>query len=161
MSDGDFNSCYEMALRFLDYRQRSEAELRDHLLRKRKCAAGTVKAVLDRLRQAGLVDDRAFARSWTADRVTFKQKSGAVIRRELLQKGIDPETAALATTGVNDEENALRAGLKKARLLAGNSYPEFSRRLAPYLGRRGYSGEVIYKVIPRLWDTVNRENKEK
>ncbi|MCX6001150.1 MAG: regulatory protein RecX [Chloroflexi bacterium] len=161
MKDEDFNRCYETALHFLDYRQRSEAELRDHLLYKRKCSAESVKSVLDRLKQSGLVDDRAFAVNWTIDRVTYKQKSGAVIRQELLQKGIDPETANLAIAGVNDEANALKAGLKKARLLRNTSYLEFSRRLSSYLSRRGYSGEVVHKVIARLWDMVNQENPGK
>ncbi len=56
--------------------------------------------------------------NWTIDRVTYKQKSGAVIRQELLQKGIDPEIANLAIAGVNDEANALKAGLKKGQAAA-------------------------------------------
>ena len=158
MKDEDFSCCYEAALRFLDYRQRSEAELRNHLLHKRKCSAAIVKSVLVKLKKIGLVDDRVFARNWVIDRVTFKQKSGAVIRHELLQKGIDVEIVNLVIADINDEANALKAGLKKARLLANLSYLEFSRRLAPYLGRRGYGGEVIHKAIPLLWDTINREN---
>jgi len=158
MKDEDYSCCYEAALHFLDYRPRSEAELRDHLLHKRKCGAAVVKSVLVKLKKIGLVDDRVFARNWVDDRVTFKQKSSAVIRRELLQKGIDIETVNLVIADINDEANALKAGLKKARLLGNFNYLEFSRRLAPYLGRRGYGGEVIYKVIPLLWDTVNQEN---
>jgi len=161
MKDEDFSRCYEAALRFLDYRQRSEAELRNHLLYRRKYGVKAVKSVLDKLKQSGLVDDRAFALNWTLDRVTFKQKSRVIIRRELLQKGIDPEIANLVVADINDEDNALKAGIKKARLLGNNNFLEFSRRLGPYLGRRGYSGEVVHKVISLLWDTVNRENSEK
>jgi regulatory protein len=161
MKDEDFNSCYEAALRFLDYRQRSEAELRNHLLYKRKFAAATVKLVLVKLKQIRLVDDKSFALNWVADRVTHKQKSSAMIRHELLHKGIDFEIVDLATREINDEANALKAGIKKARLLGKVDYVEFSRRLAPYLGRRGYGGEVVYRVIPLLWDAVNRENAGK
>ena len=161
MKDEDFSCCYEAALRFLDYRPRSEAELRDHLLYKRKCSTAAVKLVLVKLKQIRLVDDRVFALNWVIDRVTFKQKSSNVIRHELLQKGIDVEIVNLVIADINDEANALIAGLKKARLLANLSYLEFSRRLAPYLGRRGYGGEVIHKAIPLLWDTVNRGNFEK
>jgi regulatory protein len=161
MKDEDFNCCYEAALRFLDYRPRSEAELKNHLLYKRKCSAAAVKLVLVKLKRIGLVDDRVFALNWVIDRVTFKQKSSTVIRHELLQKGIDVETVNLVIADINDEANALKAGLKKARLLGKFSLLEFSRRLAPYLARRGYGGEVIHKVIPLLWDAVNRENLEK
>jgi regulatory protein len=161
MKDEDFSCCYEAALRFLDYRPRSEAELREHLLYKRKCGAATVKSVIVKLKKIGLVDDRVFARNWVIDRVTFKQKSGAVIRYELLKKGIDAETADLVTADIDDEANALKAGIKKARLLSKFDFQEFNRRLAPYLGRRGYGGEVIHRAIPLLWETVNRENLEK
>ena len=158
MKDEDFSCCYEAALRFLDYRPRSEAELRDHLLYKRKCSTAAVKLVLVKLKQIRLVDDRVFALNWVIDRVTFKQKSSNVIRHELLQKGIDVEIVNLVIADINDEANALKAGLKTARLLGNLNFLEFSRRLAPYLGRRGYGGEVIHKAIPLLWDTVNREN---
>ena len=161
MKDEDFSRCYEAALRFLDYRPRSEAELRDHLLYKRKCGAAIVKLVLVRLKQMRLVDDRVFALNWVIDRVTFKQKGSALIRHELLQKGIAVEIVNLVISDIDDEANALKAGIKKARLLGNFNYLEFSRRLAPYLGRRGYSGEVIHRVIPLLWDTANRENLEK
>jgi regulatory protein len=161
MKDEDFSHCYESALRFLDYRPRSEAELRDHLLYKRKCSAAIVKSVIVKLKKTGLVDDRVFALNWVNDRVTFKQKGSAVIRHELLKKGIDPETANLVTAGIDDEANAIKAGIKKARLLSKFDFQEFNRRLAPYLGRRGYSGEVIHRVVPLLWDAVNRENAKK
>jgi regulatory protein len=161
MKDEDFNSCYETALHFLDYRQRSEAELRNHLLYKRKYSAEIVKSVLIKLKQNGLVDDRAFAASWVIDRVTYKQKSSAMIKSELLQKGIDFETANLVVADINDEANALKAGIKKARLLSNIDYLEFSRRLAPYLARRGYSGDVVHKVTPLLWESVNQENPGK
>jgi regulatory protein len=161
MKDEDFSRCYEAALRFLDYRQRSEAELRNHLQYKRKCGAKAVKSVIVKLKKIGLVDDRVFALNWVIDRVALKQKSSAMIRHELLQKGIDVEIVNLVVADINDEANALKAGIKMARLLGDNNYLEFSRRLAPYLGRRGYSGEVVHKVITLLWDTVNRENHEK
>ena len=161
MKEEDFSCCYEAALRFLDYRPRSEAELKGHLLYKRKYSAAIVKSVIVKLKKIGLVDDRVFALNWVIDRVTFKQKGSAVIRHELLQKGIDAETANLVTADIDDEANALKAGLKKARLLSKFDFQEFNRRLAPYLGRRGYGGEVIHRVVPILWDTVNRENLEK
>jgi len=161
MKDEDFSSCYEAALRFLDYRQRSEAELSNHLLYKRKYSAAAVKLVLVKLKQIKLVDDRVFALNWVIDRVTHKQKSSAMIRHELLQKGIDINIVNLVIADINDEANALKAGIKKARLLGNFNYLEFRSRLAPYLGRRGYSGDVIYKVIPILWDAVRRENPGK
>lgn len=156
MKEEDFNSCYEAALHFLDYRQRSEAELKNHLLLKRKYGADVVKSVLAKLRRIGLVDDRVFALNWVNDRVTFKQKSSMVIRHELLQKGVDVEIVDGAVAHVNDDANALKAGLKKARLLGNADYLEFSKRLSPYLARRGYSGEVVRRAIQALWQMVNR-----
>lgn len=161
MKEEDFNSCYESALHFLDYRQRSEAELKNHLLHKRKYSASVVKAVVAKLKQIKLVDDRVFALNWVHDRVTFKQKSSLVIRHELLQKGVDAEVVERAIADVDDDANAFKAGLKKARLLVSADYLEFSKRLASYLARRGYSGEVVHRAIQALWEVKNRENQGK
>jgi regulatory protein len=161
MKDDDFSTCYKEAVHFLGFRQRSEAELKDYLLNKRKHGGAAVTAVLAKLKELKLVDDRVFALNWVHDRVTLKHKSSMVIRHELLQKGIDAEIVDRAIAGIDDDANALKAGIKRARLLGNTDYAEFRRRLAAYLGRRGFSGGAVHRAIQILWETVKRENPGK
>ena len=160
LSEVDGNRCYEAALHYLEYRSRSENELKRHLLLKHKFSSASVERSVERLKISGLLDDRAFAQAWVNDRIAFKPKSRLLIRKELMQKGLSPDAIADATSEVDDVGSAYQAGLKKAMLLRNQSYQDFSKRLSAYLGRRGYSSEVVRTIVNRLWQEVIK-NKQK
>ena len=161
IKEDDADRCYEAALNYLEYRPRSEAELKQHLLYKRRFQDESVTNAIARLKKLNLIDDRAFAENWTRDRIAFRPKSRLMIKRELLQKGVGFYIASEATQGVEDEAGAYKAGLKKARLLKGLEYPEFARRLAAYLARRGYAVDAVNSVTMRLWHEITGKKAEK
>ncbi len=142
--------CYEAALRFLSYRPRSGKEVGDRL-RRRGFPPETVEGVMGRLRDKGLLDDGAFARFWRESREAFRPRSRRLMEQELRWKGVDAPTAQGALEGVDEEENALRAGEKKARSLASLDRQDFRRKLGDHLRRRGFSWEVIRHTVERLW----------
>jgi regulatory protein len=151
--EADGGKCYDAALRYLEFRARSESELKRHLLSKHYSTAAVGRA-LERLKKSKLLDDRSFAEAWVNERITFKPKSRLMIQRELMQKGVSSEDIAGATDEVDDVSSAYQAGMKKAKLLRSASHLEFSKRLSAYLGRRGYSGEVVRSVVNRLWQEI-------
>jgi len=157
VKEDNFEKCYEAGLHFLEYRARSEEELRRHLLLKRKFDSESVARSIIKLKEVNLINDGAFAESWTKDRISFKPKSRLMIKRELLQKGVDHETASKVTDDIDDGENAYNAGIKKAKLIRNLEYPEFYKRLAAYLGRRGYSGDVVHGAVTRLWGYIRED----
>ncbi len=138
------------ALRFLSYRARSESEVRRRLAP--KYAGQVTESVVQRLKELGLLDDASFAREWTRSRVSHRPRSASAIRRELLGKGIDRDTAQAAVETLDDEESAYRAGQRAASSLADSDYVAFRRRLQGYLYRRGFNGAVIRKTADRLWE---------
>jgi regulatory protein len=145
--------CYQLALRYLGSRQRSEIEVRRYLDTKRIFNEDVIESVIDKLKSIKLLDDRLFAESWKNDRLAFKPRSRSAIRRELVNKGVDVDVIEEATSGVDDLETALLIAQKRAHRLKQLEYPDFYRRLAGYLGRRGYSGEVINTTIKKVWKT--------
>jgi regulatory protein len=148
----DFGTCYEAALRYIEYRPRSGAEVRRHLQYKRKFSEESVSRVIAKLKELQLIDDRAFSESWARERVSHRHKSSLMIRHELMQKGVDAVIIESVTGGIDDEANALRAGVSKARQLVKLEYPEFYKRLASYLSRKGFGAELVQRVVKRLWD---------
>jgi regulatory protein len=142
--------CHGAALQLLSYRPRSRAELRQRLLRRGFPAQG-VEEELKRLAQQGLVDDAAFARSWREAREGMSPRSARLIQGELRHKGVDPEAAAEATRGLDEEEAAYRAALQKAPRWASQDYPVFHRKAGDFLRRRGFSWEVVRRTVDRLW----------
>jgi regulatory protein len=107
--------------------------------------------VLARLKERGLVDDIAFARFWRENRENFRPRSRRLIELELKQKGVDAETIAEATAGVDDEPSAYRAAQRKARSLAHLDHSSFRKHLGDFLKRRGFDYELVNRTIDRVW----------
>ena len=149
-TDQSFRKAQEAAVRLLSYRPRSEAELRTRL--NRRFPSGTVDQVVRSLKQRSLVNDREFAMLWAESRNRQKPRSAAAIRRELVSKGVAPDTADSAASIVDDEESAIRAGTRFARRMVDADFALFRRRLGGYLQRRGYSGGLTRRTVSRLWE---------
>ena len=142
----------ERALRLLDFRARSRAEIS-----RRLSAAGfaedIVEETLERLERVGLVDDGQFAKAWVGHRSAGKGMGRARIKWELRQKGVSNEVVEEALSAV-DGETERRSALEAARRRwAKDSSPDDRtkrRRIAAYLRRQGYDWSVITAVLNEL-----------
>ena len=143
----------EAALHLLAVRARSRGEL-ERRLAQQGFGEAVVAAALDRLAEAGLVDDAAFAAAYAESRAA-RGADARVIASELRDRGVAPGLAERVTDAVvPPEEQAERcrqvAVARLARL--GDLAPEVRfRRLAGYLERRGYPAEVISTVLGDLF----------
>ena len=142
--------CYNAALHYLDYRPRSDQEMRQRL-HQRGFDKDSIQAALSRLKEQGLLDDGDFARFWKDNRQSFSPRSQWLIGLELKQKGVPKEVIEQVVNTIDDAENAYRVAVSKASRLADCDYQNFRRRLGDHLKRRGFSYGVIIKTIERLW----------
>ena len=137
------------ALRLIKFRPRSEAELKGRLAEK-GFGDDTVQAVLEEMRRTGLVGDARFAR-YAAAQAAVKPVGRRLILNRLREKGISPELAEeavqAATEGKEELERAREAARRRAPALEGLSREASQRRLFGYLSRRGFSSDVVWKVI--------------
>jgi regulatory protein len=145
--------CRDAALRLLDYRPRSRAEVADRLAG--RFADEVIAATLAGLTSQGLLDDGEFARYWKGNRNDFRPRSRALIAVELRRKGVGADIISGALDDVDDGENAYRAAGEKARRSTYKDYNEFRRRLTGYLRRRGFNYEVISRTLERVWQEKN------
>ena len=151
LTGGDqLQRCLAAAYRYLGYRPRSESELRERMQR-RGFAAETVAAAVVRLREQHLLDDEAFAQFWKENRESFGPRSQWLTRLELKRMGVMNDVIEQVVVGMDDEENAYRAALQKARRWAPADYQSFRRRLGDYLRRRGFKYEVINHTVEKIW----------
>lgn len=146
----DVAVAHERALRYLSYRPRSEAEVRRYLAGK-QVAPEVIEEIVERLTRVGLLNDQAFAQYWRENRENFRPKGAAALRQELRQKGVSREAVDRALAGMDEEGAALDLARARARRLGGLDKPAFKRRLAAYLGRRGYAYDIIMPVVERVW----------
>ena len=145
-----FQHCLDAANKFLSYRPRSEAELIARL-KKHGFEDGIIKAVLDRLRQYGLVDDTAFARFWQENRSVFSPRSSRLTGYELRRKGISSDIIENMVSEMDDEENAYRAASGRINRLPVGDYRAFRQRLGDFLRRRGFGYDVISRTVEKMW----------
>ena len=143
-------ACLDAAYRYLSYRPRSEAEIRQWLHR-RGFASEVAEEAIAKLREQNLSDDFAFAQFWKDNRLSFRPKSKRLIEKELRDKKVATEIIEQMTADINDEEIAYKLGSSRMQALAHLDYPDFLRRLSNYLGYRGFSYEVIKHTITVLW----------
>nr|BBH94155.1 regulatory protein RecX [Thermogemmatispora argillosa] len=144
----------DRALNYLSFRPRSRQEVHQYL-RRRGTAPDLIEAVLARLTELKLVDDRAFATFWVESRERFHPEGAQALRSELRARGVAPEIAAEVVSQERDEERALRAGRKKVQALlrgkAAKNYDAFRNQLGAFLLRRGFSYETAKRVVRQLW----------
>jgi regulatory protein len=147
----NFHRCLNAANHYLSYRPRSESELRERL-RRRNFNGDNIEAVIERLKERGLVDDKAFAQFWRDNRQSFSPRSQWLTKLELKRKGVpDDLVAEVVGDGIDDDNSAYQAALSKARSLPLSDYQSFRRRLGEFLKRRGYGYGVINHIVERVW----------
>ncbi len=141
---------YQKALHLLDYRPRTGREIHIKLAEK-GFDEEEINRVVQRLKNANLVQDQQYARMWVENRNEFHPRSQRLIRYELRNKGIDEQLidTALAESET-DAELASRAAIRYARKLNPSDRLNFKKRLSAYLGRRGFSYGTISPVVQSL-----------
>jgi regulatory protein len=139
---------YDRALTMLAFRARSSAELARSLVRKGEPKELADRAVA-RLQEQGLLNDAAFAESFTRAKVLGAQQSKRRVQQGLARKGVARSITdeAIATVfeeeGVDQREVVEQAARKKLRSLMRLDPVVRRRRLYAFLARRGYDGEDI------------------
>jgi regulatory protein len=146
---------YDRALNMLAFRARSSSELARSLQRKGE-ERPYVDWALERLKEQGLLDDAAFARSFARSRVVDGKQSRRRVQQDLARKGVARSLSDEAIDTVLKEEavdqHAIveEAARKKLRSLAGLEPAVQRRRLYGFLARRGYELDDIRSVLSAI-----------
>lgn len=154
----------EAALRLLAYRPRSNGELRERLGRK-GFESARIERCLAGLRDAGLVDDAAFAEAHTREAVRLRPRGSRRLVAELRRKGVADAVAADAVQQVMLDEGAAdvelarraaegwfrRAGAEARSLLCGAGeraqVERTRRRFWGYMSRRGFGPDAVRAAL--------------
>lgn len=140
---------YGNAINFVTMRARSEKEIKLWFKRK-KIDTNTETEIFNRLKSINLVDDKKFAAWWVEQRLTFRPKSRRALRMELKQKGVSEEIIdeALKDPDLTSEKETAKDLLSKnTKKFARYPEKERKKKMIGFLGRRGFSWEIIKKAI--------------
>ena len=150
----------QSAFRYLSYRPRSTAEVKNNLTKK-EYPEPVIETVMARLSELGMVDDRKFARYWIEQRETFKPRGQIALRQELYQKGVSREIideAEEAYIYLRDEYAAARKVAEKKEH-RWNHLPreQFFSKMNGLLQRRGFNYAITKTVTEELWQSLQQD----
>ena len=141
-----------LAISMLDRTQLSSADLRARLIAKEADPA-VADAIVERYLEVGLLDDKSLAAMIARTRQIERGHAPRVIEAELRRKGfaeVDIESAL--------EHMTVEVQLEAARALAESRWERMSglnsdvrvRRLAAFLGRKGYPASMVFGLVRDL-----------
>jgi regulatory protein len=140
------------ALRFLKIRPRSIAELKEKLEVK-GFSFTEVEDVVHDLTASGLLDDRAFTRSWINYRLARPFGFRRIIQ-ELKVKGIDPQIIEQAVAEIkgnySPEIAAQDLAQRRWQRMPDIEPVKKKKRVLDFLLRRGFDVDVAMKALKRL-----------
>ncbi len=153
-SASELFNCRRKALSLLDRAEQCRQGLSVKLLKK-GYSRKAVSESLDKLSEAGLLDDRRFAESWVRSRLRSRPEGPSRLRGALMSKGIasavarDAVESVLEEIGDEESEGALERAWEKLSRRSGIS----EDKLINALVRRGFQFGKIRTLIRK------KENK--
>jgi regulatory protein len=139
------------AFQFLKIRPRSIEELKEKLKGKGFSSTEIETTVLE-LIASGLLDDRAFTKSWINYRLARPFGFRRIIQ-ELKTKGVDQEIieqAVAEVEGYSPENAALELAQRRWQRLPAIDPVKKKKRVLDFLLRRGFEASVAMKALKKL-----------
>ena len=143
-----FADAYESALTSLDASARTASEI-DRSLRMKGFVAPVAEAVVERLKENGLIDDRRLAARLAETQLT-KPVGLYAMKRKLRAKGVSDEDAAEALESFDDDQQraaAIQAARKLLRRYEELPTRECRGKLSQALARRGFSWDAVSAAV--------------
>jgi len=145
----------DYALLLLSYRDRSERELMNRLLKK-GFHRDVATELVSKLKREGIIDDYAFAGKWVddtcANRPMGRMKAVFELRKKMLADGIIEKVVEERFSGDAEDRLAHNAAEKKIKSLERYS-PEIAReRLYRFLKNRGFQFDIINGLMKEYFN---------
>ncbi len=145
--------CFDAAMRYLESRLHSRAELKRKLLRK-EMGPAIIDGVLDDLQRMNYIDDARFAAAKAASAAKHKHHGPRRAMAELLRAGVKSDVAKKATAEIYEASDSLAIAMNLAERQSARLKkldPQVARRrLMGMLMRRGFDFETIKPVMEKV-----------
>ena len=155
------------ALQLINYRMRTEKELRTKLMEK-EFNPEVITIAIEQLRSMGIVDDEKFARAYVHDAHLRKPAGRRLLLQQLRLKGVQAQIIQQVldeqTNATGEKELALQAAkkiMKRIRLSRRRiAVEKQQQRVAQFLARRGFGWDTISPVIRKLFKNSSVDERD-
>ena len=158
-SESERDSFYRnQALHFLDFKMRTESEVRMHL-KEKQCPQETADEVLEFLKEYHYVDDARYALLFVRQERDLHHRSRKDITGRLLTKGIDGEhiETAFEEAGADEETEQEMARWHLDKKLRSESCS--AEKLMAFLERKGFSYRTIRVVLQETEESLQQDDE--
>jgi regulatory protein len=152
--EDEFEVAYQRALRQIEYRQRTESEIRKNLSRN-EVSEVLQDAVVARLKESRLLDDASFTQSWVENRSELRPRSRRALAFELHQRGVDQSLIDESLEQINDNDLAYQAAQRRVSRFKDLEWPDFRLKMYRFLAQRGFDYESSREAIERVWQEIH------
>ena len=143
-----YDQIWESALRKLEVRMHSKAELTRKLTEKFSGDRGTILKVIEEMERVQLLNDRLFTEEYV-NHLIQKPIGRFKIMMETRKRGLDRDMVeqALLDAGWSEEKAVKEAFEAKGRLLNEKDERKRKQKLVNFLKNRGFADSSIYRII--------------
>lgn len=152
---------YTLAINYLSYRMRSEKEIRDYL-KDKEVDPEHEDEIVTRLKKEKLLDDQEFANSLVRTRVMTASKGPLLLKKELIEKGVQASQAEEALQFypfAKQYEKAMKFAQKKMKNDGRKAYRQQIQNVQQTLMQKGFQGDVIQEVLANLPEEENEDSE--
>lgn len=117
-------------------------------------SAKAIETAVEELIRSGHIRDRKYAENWIARRQKSNPRGKTLLKRELVERGIDRETAEQVVAKVeieNETKVALEIAEKRMKQYKRLPVHVAKRRLHGFLTRRGFGAETVRHVLEQIF----------
>lgn len=147
----DYKEALDVALKFISYQPRSVYQV-TRKLNSKHFKQTIVQQVVSKLKEAGYVDDRLFAKS-IIDESVSKNYGQIRVKQNLMNKGIEREIIEELMLNYNfdgEYDRAEAVAIKKLEKLSNLENDKKYRRLMSYIVRLGYKAGTANRICNKL-----------
>ena len=152
----------EIALHFIGYKMRTEAEVR-RKLEEKEVQPEIRDRVMEFLKKYDYVNDVLYVQKYVQERERLAPRGKNLLQLELRQKGVAEKTitAVLAEMELDEADAAVRLLAKKLRHAALPLDQKQKQKLLAFLMRKGFDFETAKEAISQMMEQLeNTETEE-
>lgn len=160
--EDDIRKAYNDALRFLGKRMRTEGEVRK-FLKEKNADDPIIQEVIHRLHDYQFLNDKEYAFAYVRTQMNTTDKGVNLIKRELLEKGVDEAFTIEALQQFSSEqqkEKAIQVAAKYMNKNHKDSHLIVKQKVEQLLLRKGYPREMIGDVMKEIEHGEKDDNRE-
>ncbi|KKU55264.1 hypothetical protein A3H89_04860 [Candidatus Amesbacteria bacterium RIFCSPLOWO2_02_FULL_48_11] len=149
-----YHQLLNSVLKFLSIRPRSRREIEIYLTKKTSDTA-LINQVIDKLTNFKLIDDAAFSKWLVESRSRSRPRGRRLLIQELKTKGVDISNLPSPVSSLDETELAKNALQKKLKIWDRLPRRDFRLKTTRFLYSRGFSWDVIEKVLKNVYNKNN------